>query len=41
MPVAPNPLLQGNAIATTSRSATTQVEKPLQAPGDKGDSLVR
>lgn len=39
MPVAPNPLLQGNAIATTSRSATTQVEKPLQAPGDKGDSF--
>ncbi|MBF8802871.1 flagellar hook-length control protein FliK [Pseudomonas asiatica] len=39
MPVAPNPLLQGNAVANTSRSATTQADKPLQAPGDKGDGF--
>lgn len=39
MPVAPNPLLQGNAIANTSRSAPVQADKPLQAPGDKGDGF--
>ncbi|MBF8668047.1 flagellar hook-length control protein FliK [Pseudomonas putida] len=39
MPVAPNPLLQGNAIANTSRSATAQADKPLQAPGDKSDGF--
>lgn len=39
MPVAPNPLLQGNAIANTSRSATAQADKPLQAPGNKGDGF--
>ncbi|MFI7837159.1 flagellar hook-length control protein FliK [Pseudomonas asiatica] len=39
MPVAPNPLLQGNAVANTSRSATAQADKPLQAPGDKGDGF--
>lgn len=39
MPVAPNPLLQGNAVANTSRSATAQADKPLQAPGDKGEGF--
>jgi len=39
MPVAPNPLLQANAIAKTSRSATVQADKPLQALGDKGDAF--
>ncbi|AHZ78700.1 MULTISPECIES: flagellar hook-length control protein FliK [Pseudomonas] len=39
MPVAPNPLLQGNAVANTSRSASAQADKPLQAPGDKGDGF--
>ncbi|MGE8371466.1 MAG: flagellar hook-length control protein FliK [Pseudomonas putida] len=39
MPVAPNPLLQANAIASTSRSATAQADKPLQALGDKGDAF--
>ena len=39
MPVAPNPLLQGNAVANASRSATAQADKPLQAPGDKGDGF--
>ncbi|MEN5216141.1 flagellar hook-length control protein FliK [Pseudomonas pudica] len=39
MPVAPNPLLQGNAIANTSRSAPVPADKPLQAPGDKGDGF--
>ncbi|MCE7765154.1 flagellar hook-length control protein FliK [Pseudomonas putida] len=36
MPVAPNPLLQANAITSTSRSATAQADKPL---GDKGDGF--
>ncbi|MBA6090736.1 flagellar hook-length control protein FliK [Pseudomonas monteilii] len=39
MPVAPNPLLQANAIASASRSATAQADKPLQALGDKGDGF--
>lgn len=39
MPVAPNPLLQGNTVAKTSRSANAQADKPLQAPGDKGDGF--
>ncbi|MEN5034184.1 flagellar hook-length control protein FliK [Pseudomonas sp. TWI929] len=39
MPVAPNPLLQANALGNTSRAAGAQVEKPLQAPGDKGDGF--
>ncbi|MDH0709456.1 flagellar hook-length control protein FliK [Pseudomonas sp. GD03862] len=39
MPVAPNPLLQASAIAKTSRSATVQADKPLQALGDKGDAF--
>ncbi|GLO44608.1 flagellar hook-length control protein FliK [Pseudomonas putida] len=39
MPVAPNPLLQANAIAKTSRSATAQADKPQQVPGDKGDGF--
>jgi len=39
MPVAPNPLLQANAITSTSRSATAQADKPLQALGDKGDGF--
>ncbi|MFT2161967.1 flagellar hook-length control protein FliK [Pseudomonas putida] len=39
MPVAPNPLLKANAIAKTSRSATVQADKPLQALGDKGDAF--
>lgn len=39
MPVAPNPLLQANAIANTSRSAAVQADKPLQALGDKGDGF--
>ncbi|MGN7747584.1 flagellar hook-length control protein FliK [Pseudomonas sp. 22515] len=39
MPVAPNPLLQANAIAKTSRSAAVQADKPLQALGDKGDAF--
>ena len=39
MPVAPNPLLQANAIASTSRSATAQADNPLQALGDKGDAF--
>lgn len=39
MPVAPNPLMQANAIANTSRSANAQADKPLQAPGDKGDGF--
>lgn len=39
MPVAPNPLLQGNAVANTSRSASAQADKPLQVPGDKGDGF--
>ncbi|MGS7251975.1 flagellar hook-length control protein FliK [Pseudomonas anuradhapurensis] len=36
MPVAPNPLLQANAIANTSRSPAAQADKALQAPADKG-----
>nr|WP_225778676.1 flagellar hook-length control protein FliK [Pseudomonas sp. Marseille-Q3773] len=36
MPVAPNPLLQANVIANPARSASAQVDKPLQAPADKG-----
>ncbi|MGE8323395.1 MAG: flagellar hook-length control protein FliK [Pseudomonas sp.] len=39
MPVASNPLLQANAIASTSRSAGLQADKPLQALGDKGDGF--
>ncbi|WEK32492.1 MAG: flagellar hook-length control protein FliK [Candidatus Pseudomonas phytovorans] len=39
MPVAPNPLLQASAIASTSRSATAQADKPAQALGDKGDGF--
>lgn len=39
MPVAPNPLLQANAITGASRAATTQADKPLQALGDKGDGF--
>ncbi|MFF7064381.1 flagellar hook-length control protein FliK [Pseudomonas sp. NPDC008258] len=39
MPVAPNPLLQANAIASTSRSASAQADKPAQALGDKGDGF--
>ena len=39
MPVAPNPLLQANAIKSTSRSASAQADKPLQALGDKGDGF--
>ena len=39
MPVAPNPLLQANAIAKTPRAAIAQADKPLQAPGDKGDAF--
>lgn len=39
MPVAPNPLLQANAIAKTSRSATVQADKPLQALGDNCDAF--
>ncbi|KIY38234.1 flagellar hook-length control protein [Pseudomonas sp. 10-1B] len=39
MPVAPNPLLQANALANASRSAAVQVDKPLQALGDKGDGF--
>ncbi|HEN8799841.1 TPA: flagellar hook-length control protein FliK [Pseudomonas putida] len=39
MPVAPNPLLQANAIANSSRAATAQMDKPLQALGDKGDGF--
>lgn len=36
MPVAPNPLLQANAIASPARSPAVQADKPLQAPADKG-----
>ncbi|MGY4526390.1 flagellar hook-length control protein FliK [Pseudomonas sp. TE21394] len=36
MPVAPNPLLQANAIANPARSAPALADKPLQAPADKG-----
>ena len=39
MPVAPNPLLQANALGSASRSAGAQLDKPLQAPGDKGDGF--
>lgn len=39
MPVAPNPLLQANAIASTSRSAAVQADKQAQALGDKGDGF--
>jgi len=39
MPVAPNPLLQVNAIASASRSAAVQADKPQQALGDKGDGF--
>ena len=39
MPVAPNPLLQANAIANSSRAASAQMDKPLQALGDKGDGF--
>ena len=39
MPVAPNPLLQANAIASASRSAAVQADKPQQALGDKGDGF--
>lgn len=39
MPVAPNPLLQANAVTNTSRSAAMQADKPLQAFGGKGDGF--
>ncbi|PYB69980.1 flagellar hook-length control protein FliK [Pseudomonas sp. LB-090624] len=39
MPVAPNPLLQASAAASTSRSAAVQADKPLQAVGEKGDGF--
>ncbi|MEN5141575.1 flagellar hook-length control protein FliK [Pseudomonas juntendi] len=39
MPVAPNPLLQANAAANTSRPAAVQADKPQQAVGDKGDGF--
>jgi len=39
MPVAPNPLLQANASASTARSTAQQADKPVQALGDKGDGF--
>ncbi|WP_336333021.1 flagellar hook-length control protein FliK [Pseudomonas putida] len=39
MPVAPNPLLQANALANTSRSSAVQADKPLQALGGKDDGF--
>ena len=39
MPVAPNPLLQANAPASSARSTALQADKPVQALGDKGDGF--
>ncbi|MDD1961039.1 flagellar hook-length control protein FliK [Pseudomonas sp. 39004] len=36
MPVAPNPLLQANAVGKSSRAASSMADKPLQALGDAG-----
>ncbi|MFJ2980914.1 MULTISPECIES: flagellar hook-length control protein FliK [unclassified Pseudomonas] len=36
MPVAPNPLLQANALTKPSRAGSTLVDKPLQAAGGQG-----
>ncbi|MNG89412.1 Flagellar hook-length control protein [compost metagenome] len=34
MPVAPNPLLQANAVGKSSRAATSLADKPVQAAGE-------
>ncbi|HHJ1296915.1 TPA: flagellar hook-length control protein FliK [Pseudomonas sp. H2] len=36
MPVAPNPLLQANAVGKSSRAASSMADKPLQALGGAG-----
>lgn len=36
MPVAPNPLLQANAVGKSSRAASSMADKPLQALGGVG-----
>ncbi|UDU79860.1 flagellar hook-length control protein FliK [Pseudomonas sp. HN2-3] len=36
MPVAPNPLLQANAVGKSSRAASSMTDKPLQALGGAG-----
>ncbi|SMF03217.1 MULTISPECIES: flagellar hook-length control protein FliK [unclassified Pseudomonas] len=36
MPVAPNPLLQANAVGKSSRATSSMVDKPSQALGDAG-----